>query len=74
MNNLGQSVSNILNLSRKIQALSADGKHNAEVYELATQLILDAQAIRQATHKLNIYAEKTVADIVRNSGGNYGKS
>lgn len=72
MNNLGQAVTNILNLSRKIQSLSADGKHNAEVYELATQLILEAQEIRHATHKLNIYAEKTISDIVRNSGGNYG--
>jgi len=72
MNNLGQAIANILNLSRKIQSLSADGKHNAEVYELATQLILEAHHIRQATHNINAYAEKTIADIVRNSGGNYG--
>lgn len=69
MHNLGYSVTAINNLARKIQAKSADGKHNAEVYELATQLILEAQAIRQMTHERS-RVELTIADIVKNAGGN----
>jgi len=51
MINLGQPVTAINALARKIQALSADGKRNDEVYELATQLIIEAQHIREMTQQ-----------------------
>lgn len=65
MQNLGQCVTNIINLSRKIQSLSADGKNNAKVYELATQLILEGQRIREFTQERS-KIELTIADIIEN--------
>lgn len=68
MQNLGHSVTTVNALARKLQAVSADGKNNAQVYELATQLILEAQLIRQLTQD-RVRVEKTIADIVKNAGG-----
>lgn len=65
MHNLGQCVTNIINLSRKIQSLSANGKNNAKVYELATQLILEGQRIREFTQERS-KIELTIADIIEN--------
>lgn len=68
MQNLGQSVATVNALARKLQAISADGKKNAQVYELATQLILEAQLIRQFSQDRTRF-EVTIADIVKNAGG-----
>ena len=54
-----------INLSRKIQSLSADGKNNAKVYELATHLILEGQRIREFTQERS-KIELTIADIIEN--------
>lgn len=66
MQNLGQSVATVNALARKIQTVSADSNRNAEVYELATQLILEAQLIRQFTQD-RTRVERTIADIVKNA-------
>jgi hypothetical protein len=73
MNNIGQSITTVNALARKIQAIAADGKRNAEVYELATQLILEAHMIRQLTQE-KATIERTIADIVKNSGVSYAKT
>lgn len=68
MTNLGQSITAVNALARKIQSASADGRRNAEVYELATQLIIEAQHIREMTQQ-RTNVEITIADIVKNAGG-----
>jgi hypothetical protein len=62
MKNIGYSVSNIINLGRKIQSVAADGQQNAEVYELATQLLLEAVEIRELIK--DEAADKTIKDII----------
>lgn len=62
MHNIGHSISTIINLSRKIQAVSADGQRNDEVYELATQLLLEAHHIRELTKDQTV--DKTIKDII----------
>ena len=62
--NTGEPIVAIGQLARKIQTVGADGRRNAEVYELATELLIHAQHLREMTQQ-RTKAEKTLADFVK---------
>lgn len=62
--NTGEPIVAINNLARKIQTVGADGRRNAEVYELATELLIQAQHLRELTQE-RTKAEKTLADFIK---------
>jgi len=61
--NVGASVTAVINLSREMQGLAASGQKNQEVYELATNIMIECQRIRELTQSKQI-AETTLQDII----------
>lgn len=53
MDNLGFSINAINMGARKLQALSADCKQLKEMYEIATNIALEAQQVREMIQERN---------------------
>ena len=51
MNNIGNSVVQIGILSRKLQSVSARSGTDKEVYEIATNIMLECQHLKEMTQK-----------------------
>lgn len=49
--NLAQSLVAVNNLNSKLQRISADGTKAEEVHDLATQILLECEVIRDVTNK-----------------------
>lgn len=48
---LGSSLVAVNNLNMKLQRISADGRRHKEMRELATQIMLECQMIREVTEE-----------------------
>jgi hypothetical protein len=50
-NNLAASLVEVNKLNMKLQRISADGRRQKEMRELATQIMLECQVIREVTEE-----------------------
>ena len=61
--NVGACVSAVINLAREMQGLAASGNNNLQVYENATNIMIECQRIRELTQSKSM-AETTIQDII----------
>ena len=61
--NVGACVSAVINLAREMQGLAASGNNNSQVYENATNIMIECQRIRELTQSKSM-AETTIQDII----------